>query len=308
MTKNSPLVSIGMPVYNGEKTVWEALDSLLAQDFKDFELIISDNASTDNTAEICHQYAARDSRVRFYRNEANIGPTANFNRLVHLARGKYFMWAADDDWWEPSYISCMVEDIESNHNAVLSFCRFDHLWVNEMPSKDKQPIILSDNWSKIIGRNRFSRLLRTCFLLPWAEERACYIYGLIRKDILLKCGGMENRIDVYKGADIITLFHLLYYGKFVKVEKLLFHRRYDLEKYRLRNEHLDQKSAERSWYSMAISRLSGWHEHYRMLSTIIKENSFQVSQKIVLFLAIYTAELLYNTHRAIYYIKRFKNN
>src|SRR5659263_26369 len=145
----SPIVSIGMPVYNGEKTIREALDTLLAQDFKDFELIISDNASTDDTSNICKMYAARDRRVRYERNLINIGPTANFNRLIHLARGKYFMWAADDDLWEPSYVSCMVEALENNPDAVLSFCRYEIIYA------DKQPITGRDDWPKLIGRDRF---------------------------------------------------------------------------------------------------------------------------------------------------------
>lgn len=92
-----PAVSIGVPVYNGEGSLRQALDSLLAQTFSDFELIISDNASTDGTEVICREYAGRDARVRYLRQVSNIGPAANFKFLLDRAQGEYFMWAACDD-------------------------------------------------------------------------------------------------------------------------------------------------------------------------------------------------------------------
>ena len=100
MADSQPLVSIGMPVYNGERFIRQALDSLLAQDCENFELIISDNASADGTQEICLEYAAQDGRIRYYRNENNLGALANFNRVLGLAQGPYFMWAAHDDVWD----------------------------------------------------------------------------------------------------------------------------------------------------------------------------------------------------------------
>ena len=99
-----PQVSIGMPVYNGEPFISEALDSLLDQTFTDFELIISDNASTDSTEAICRQYAAKDSRIRYVRQAENLGAPANFQFVLDQAVGKYFMWAAADDLQTPNYI------------------------------------------------------------------------------------------------------------------------------------------------------------------------------------------------------------
>src|SRR5215213_6401610 len=90
-------VSIGLPVYNGDRFLARSLDSLLAQTMPDFELIISDNASSDGTAEICRAYARRDRRIRCVRNEHNLGVYRNFNRVFQLSSGKYFKWAAADD-------------------------------------------------------------------------------------------------------------------------------------------------------------------------------------------------------------------
>ena len=102
---DAPKVSIGMPVYNGEKYIREALDSLLAQTFTDFELIISDNASTDGTEAICREYAARDPRIRYVRQSENRGPTANFHFVLDEAVGEYFMWAAYDDLWGNHFLA-----------------------------------------------------------------------------------------------------------------------------------------------------------------------------------------------------------
>lgn len=103
-----PAVSIGMPVYNGEKYICEALDTLLSQSHTDFELLISDNASTDGTGGICQQYAAKDGRIRYVRQAVNLGALANFTFVRDAARGEYFMWAAGDDKWDPNWISEML--------------------------------------------------------------------------------------------------------------------------------------------------------------------------------------------------------
>jgi glycosyltransferase involved in cell wall biosynthesis len=99
-----PRVSIGMPVYNAQRYLREAVESVLAQTMGDFELVISDNASTDGTAEICREYVGRDARVKYFRNEKNLGVVANFNRAFELSRGAYFKWAAYDDLHAPAYL------------------------------------------------------------------------------------------------------------------------------------------------------------------------------------------------------------
>lgn len=104
MHHNEPLVSIGVPVRNGARFLEQALDSLLAQSYQEFELIISDNASTDQTEAICRAYAARDGRIRYYRSSKDLGLAHNYNYLFQLARGEYFKWAAADDLHEPDYV------------------------------------------------------------------------------------------------------------------------------------------------------------------------------------------------------------
>ena len=117
----TPAVSIGLPVYNGEAHLAEALDSLLAQTFSDFELIISDNASTDRTAEICRAYAARDPRIRYTRQEQNRGAAWNYNRVFALASGRYFKWFSHDDLCSQNYFERCVEILERDPAVVLSY-------------------------------------------------------------------------------------------------------------------------------------------------------------------------------------------
>jgi glycosyltransferase involved in cell wall biosynthesis len=107
-----------MPIYNEERFLREAVDSLLAQDYTDFELIICDNASQDATQEICRDYTARDPRVRYHRNETNVGATENFNIAFNLSSGEYFMWAGGHDLWAPTYLSRCIEVLESEPTVV----------------------------------------------------------------------------------------------------------------------------------------------------------------------------------------------
>ena len=114
-----PTVSVGMPVYNGETYLEVAISSVLAQTFGDLELIICDNASTDRTAEICQDYAARDCRVRYFRNPSNLGAAPNYNLAFSYARGRYFKWLAHDDRITPTYLAKTVRVLDERTDAVL---------------------------------------------------------------------------------------------------------------------------------------------------------------------------------------------
>ena len=115
-----PSVTVGLPVHNGGDHLCRALDSLLLQDHPSMEIVFRDNASTDGTEERCRAYAARDSRIRYLRNQSNIGALANFERVLGDARGKYFMWAAHDDRWSPDYLRRLVGALEQHPEAVLA--------------------------------------------------------------------------------------------------------------------------------------------------------------------------------------------
>jgi glycosyltransferase involved in cell wall biosynthesis len=114
-----PLVSVGLPVYNGENYIAEAIASVLGQTCADLELIIQDNASTDGTAEICRGFLAKDSRVRYYRNPRNLGAAPNYNLAYSMARGRYFKWLAHDDRLLPGYLEAATNALEARPDAVL---------------------------------------------------------------------------------------------------------------------------------------------------------------------------------------------
>jgi hypothetical protein len=116
----TPLVSIGMPVYNGERSIRQAIESVLGQTYENLEVIISDNASTDNTERLCQEYAARDKRVQYYHNPVNLGVIANFRRVFELSSGDYFMWAAADDVRPTIAVEDCVAALQRNSAAVMA--------------------------------------------------------------------------------------------------------------------------------------------------------------------------------------------
>src|SRR5262245_51359752 len=120
VTATGPRVSIGLPVYNGEHYLEQALQSLLAQSYTNLELNISDNASTDLTREICRAYCAKDQRIRYFRNPENLGILPNWRRALELATGEYFMWAAHDDYWSANYLETLLECLAAQPAAVLA--------------------------------------------------------------------------------------------------------------------------------------------------------------------------------------------
>ncbi len=121
---STPLVSIGVPVYNGEKSLARTLDCLLGQTYKNIELILSDNASTDATAQICQKYCAQDSRIRYVRQEKNLGLHGNWTYVADQARGEFFMWAAADDYWEPEFVEVLAKKLLEEPDAVSAFCPY----------------------------------------------------------------------------------------------------------------------------------------------------------------------------------------
>ncbi|MBF2019667.1 MAG: glycosyltransferase [Hydrococcus sp. C42_A2020_068] len=207
MKNNNPTLSIGLPVYNGARFIAEALDSILAQTFEDFELIISDNASTDATEEICLDYAAKDSRIRYYRSEKNLGAAWNFNRVFELSSSKYFKWAAHDDVLAPDFLLKRVEILEQNPNVVLC-----HSYT-KIIDKDGQVL---QNYHANLNTNSPNPQERFHSLL--GRHLNIQIFGLIRTSALKMRPLMGN----YSYADEILLLKLALLGRFYEIPEYLF--------------------------------------------------------------------------------------
>jgi glycosyltransferase involved in cell wall biosynthesis len=260
----SPRVSIGLPVYNSERFLAEALDSLLAQTFEDFELVISDNASTDRTPEICSSYAARDRRIRYYRTAQNRGASWNHERVFRLSRGEYFKWAAYDDICAPQYIQRCVEILDRMPSVVLCYAG----------------TVLIDEHGKCLRRYSGSYNATS----PKAHERFRSIlyhfgvsdpmYGVIRAHAL----AMTRLLGHYVAADLVLLAELALLGEFYEVPEHLFLRRDHPHKSGRANPSL---AAIAAWYDPANRGrvpLPTWRLFFETLSSI-KRSQTPYSEK-----------------------------
>lgn len=173
-----PRVSIGMPVYNEERFIRAGLDSLLAQTFEDFELIVSDNASSDATFRICQEYAQLDRRIVLHRNESNVGPVPNFNVVLSMARAPYFMWAAADDRWAPDFIRVLFDELERHPEAGVAMTALDRLSVDGR-TMDTVRFAGRDDPNR---RGYYGMLKGLCS----NRKYNLYLYGLYRTEFLKK--------------------------------------------------------------------------------------------------------------------------
>ncbi|NOZ02768.1 MAG: glycosyltransferase [Deltaproteobacteria bacterium] len=208
MRRKPPRVSIGLPVYNGENFVEDAIRSILAEYYSNIELIISDNASTDRTEEICRDYAARDGRIRYLRNERNLGAAPNYNRTFHEARGEYFRWAAHDDMTEPEFLARCVEALDSDPSVVLAHTRVRIVDQrgNKVEDYDYRP-----NTSAPDPCKRFFDLL-------FVKNNCFEFFGLNRRDVLAQ----TQLHGTYPVGDRVTLSELAFRGRFFEHPEPLF--------------------------------------------------------------------------------------
>lgn len=243
----TPQLSIGLPVYNGENYLIEALDSLLGQTFTDFELVISDNASTDSTQQICEQYAAEDTRIRFYRQAQNMGAAWNYNFVFKEASGEYFKWAAHDDLCAPRFLEVCVAALDQDPSVVLGYTKTDIMYVpnessagNVAGGNNDDPDVRCLVPSRYSGKYDVSYEdgiallhynLRMDVDSPQTHQRfhdlicvphECFpIFGVIRSEVLQR----TQLIGGFSSSDRTLLAELALYGRFEEVQEFLFTRR-----------------------------------------------------------------------------------
>jgi glycosyltransferase involved in cell wall biosynthesis len=208
-----PKVSVGLPVYNAENYLRLALGSLLQQDYTDFELIISDNASTDATEAICREYAAKDGRIRYYRNEKNIGACGNFNRVFELSRGEFFKWACHDDVHSPAFLKRCMEAMEKASATVA-------LVTPKTEMIDEAGNILNQSDECLDARQArpHQRLRHVLQNLTWARAQ----FGLIRASVLKR----TRLIQPYYASDNVLLAEIALLGEMWELPETLFQRRH----------------------------------------------------------------------------------
>lgn len=220
-------VSIGIPVYNGENCLAEALDSLLRQTYRDFEILISDDASTDRTAEICRDYAARDARIRYVRQAGNIGAGPNHNRVLEMSQAPYFKWAAQDDLYAPAYLEECVSVLDRRPDVILAhadgplidadgkplpFDIFRQCYTDRAGKRYvREPINIAQS---AVPSGRFDDVLHRTV---WCTA----MYGLFRRDAASRVTLMRS----YYGSDKVFLAEMALLGKFHHSKEPLFMKR-----------------------------------------------------------------------------------
>ena len=214
---SEPRVSIGLPVYNGERYVREAIEAVLSQTFTDLELVISDNASTDGTGQICKEAAKLDHRVRYYRNSENLGAAPNFNRCFALAHpSEYFKWITYDDLITDDFLQHCVEALDNDADASLAFPALVHADAEGNVTSHQLQADLS-----LVEREPGRRAQRLIEYGLQSPDIYWTLYGLMRRSAIKKTELHGN----YIASDQVLLFQLALTGKFIQIPKaLLIHR------------------------------------------------------------------------------------
>jgi glycosyltransferase involved in cell wall biosynthesis len=228
-TRNSPRLSIGMPVYNAERYLTDALDCFLAQTFQDFEVIISDNASSDRTAEICRSFAERDPRIRYCRNGKNLGAIPNFNRVFELSRSPLFKWAAHDDLYHPRYLHTCVRILDDDPGVILAHSRTAFVDDRGQPFPvdsatgcyiDPRTGVAQTADSPMVADSPVA-ILRFWQVLSGACW-GTHMFGVMRREILQK----TRLIPSFSGGDRAMLAELALLGRFRCSNEVLFSKRF----------------------------------------------------------------------------------
>lgn len=206
----APRLSVGLPVYNGEKYVGESLEALLGQSFTDFELIISDNASTDSTGDICRRYGRQDSRVRYFRQPQNIGLAPNHNFVVEQAQGELFKWASNDDLYARDLLDRCIEALDKYPDVVLA-----HSWTAKVD--DSGAVTKALKYPLSTSSPRAPERFRSLLFDNGGDDD----YGVVRTAVLRQTAMKES----YHHADRTIIAELVLYGRFYQVPDWLYFRR-----------------------------------------------------------------------------------
>ena len=211
-----PTVSFGLPVRNGASTLGQSIESVLAQTFADWELVISDNLSSDGTSELCASYAARDERIRYIPTGRDLSVQENFRAAFRHSRGTYFRWLGDDDWLEPVYTERAVTALEGSPESVL--CTTVQQYY-----RDGRPLPVTDPVSVFGGVDSPDPGTRVRALLDLFRKGGLGIdpvYSMARRDVAARTG-LQGSI---RDGDFVYSCEMALLGPFVHVPEVLAHR------------------------------------------------------------------------------------
>jgi glycosyl transferase family 2 len=202
-----PLVSIGIPTYNRARSLRRSIESALRQDFPNLEILISDNASTDETAEVCQSYCAQDRRIRYTRQSRNRGPTENFSEVLKGATGTFFMWLGDDDWIDVAYVRTCVRHMLADPSLALISGVPRYYRDGELAGDGKVLCLLHDDWRR-----------RVISYYMGVSDNGIF-YGLMRTEDIRKIT-LQNTL----GGDWLLMASVACLGKARMVSDVAVHR------------------------------------------------------------------------------------
>jgi glycosyltransferase involved in cell wall biosynthesis len=267
MSMKIPHISVGIPVYNGQNFIAEAIESVLSQTYKDFELIISDNASTDETEVICRKYEQEDARIQYYRAPENRGASWNYNRVFELSQGDYFRWLAADDMLAPTLLEKSAFVLDSYPDVVLCFT-----WTRDIDASGEE-IKIKPSTRDFAAQRPSERFYSLSITVPWhnCEE----VFGLIRWRVLES----SNLIGPYTDSDRTLLAQLALYGPFYEIREPLFWHRIHEAGSVVVNPQTQQRAA---WFDPTLRGkliFPAWRQAYELFR-VIGRSPIAVDEKI----------------------------
>lgn len=276
---NFPLLSIGLPAYNGEKYIAQTISSVMDQTLSDFEFIISDDNSSDNTGQIAINFAKIDSRIKYFHQEENLGFRENYNFVLEEAKSKYFIWIGQDDFWDKTLLEKLCSMLQKRKDAVLAMCNTINF------NRD-----LSEKYPRQNFTNRENKYMSSIKFIK--NGNLTYFYGLHKTENLKKIGGYQKSSrPFFKSSDYMTIFRALINGPTVFTNEYLFYKR-DTGNYLTRYEDLQNLKIDKNYRKKVLRYLffplffiydAISSAKYILLSNFLTPEKF----KLILFCMIY---------------------
>lgn len=272
-----PLISVGLPAYNGEKYIRDAIRSVLSQTYKNLELIISDDASSDATELICREFAKNDSRIIYFRQEKNLGGFLNYNFILKKSRGFFFTLIAQDDMLEENFLERTAKYLNQNTDCIVVSGDFEII-------DESGSTIRVDKLEKIRGEIEWSKRVKEFFKYPLSKTFFC-IYGLTRTDVLREVySKMKFPKKIFKGSEMPLLTRLAVKGEIVSLPMTLRkYRQHGLSAYNLEVKKVGSKKIIKRKFIL----LKNLYEIRIDQLKVLFGSNYPISQKIYIFTSVY---------------------